>query len=735
MSNVTPNLTQSIQSLYERFTNLPDLQNGVSEHMQALLNQVQTMLGNQNEFPVDKEDLRKLENILQKDMPGLLDIYEKLPMVYRNEKLLKNHRTHRQNCIANLMLLSDIILDIEDKTISQFDNVMAVQAHALREIYETGNLQTSEVIHNHPVHEMSPNHDEVVQIKKPQVQTQIEVERETEDEAETPEIVPIQDMDLSPFFSEVDNEDNFAEPLDEETQALLKNLEPPTQESQRTKELREKSNHVDTHLFGLGNDDLLDNLLFTDDKKLPLIKKGTALVDNFNWIAYRNNHPELNLQTMEQTFIKPATKNTDTVSATDTYINKNVNRYQKRKADKALQEEIINEKNSGVMTRFLASMNSFYRKITLQKSSTQEMEKFLRMIKSDTFSPEFPFSYHDKVKKCQEMLPRALKDKGVLAPEVIEHCVMYIADSGAKVQLLRDENIMTLANKNHSKIFFDTLTRYDNLDQWWRAKDLEEDESYKYLLDVIKTGDDNKIMFAVYNTLRFNPAFLSEANEVGKKNLAYLNQYEYAAECLFTYYEDEEDKIINSVPRHAHMKARQDAIDEEKKLLEEKIYRKLCDMEYDREQEELENQQDLAEEIREMEAEKIRQKKEDQEYGLLTLDDYENYERIEHNKKVHQWLYPDVDENLFINEKGMYFENLDEAISSLKYDLEKSQSKSEKYKYPGKFIAAVAKAQAHNQLYQNQKNSNSEGENQQALEDAKAYIHQEAKKAKARFKL
>jgi hypothetical protein len=727
MSNVTPNpaqslnpaLTQSIQNLYGRFTNLADLQDGVSEHMQALLNQMQTLLNNQNEFPVDKEDLRKLENILQKDMPGLLDIYEKLPMMYRNEKLLKNHRTHRQNCIANLMLLSDIMLDIEEKTISQFDNIMAVQQHALREIYDTDNLQTSEVIHNHPVHEITENRDDIVQIKKTQVQVETEREVEAQESVQENEnLLPVAEssseepvaIDLSDFIGNMDEDDDLSETMDEETQALLKKLEPATVEMKKEKK-KVSSFNLYTHGF-LGKDDLLDNLLFTDHKKLPLIKKGSALVDNFNWLQYKNSHPELNLQTMEQTFIKPVST---VESDTNTGLNAN-DRYNKRKENKALMQ--AKQKQPGMMNRFLASMNSFYRKIGFHKDNTAEMEKFLRMIKSDTFTPEFPFSYHDKVKKCQDMLPIALKDKNPLCPQVIEHCVMFIAESGVHSQLLHDEKIVNIATKPNRQILFETLNRYDEIRQWWSAKNLEEDNSYKYLMDIIKTGDDNKIMFAVYNTLRFNPAFLSEQNEVGRKNLAIINQYEYAAECMMTYHEDREDEKYYG--RHAHLKAREEAINdsiknkdnENEKLLNEKLLRKMLDVEYDRQQEKLEKQQDIEDEAYERamdNLDNLEKMKEDQEYGLLTMDDYD--------RKLHQWMYPDVDKNLFVNNQGQHFENLEDALESLKYDLEKSRAKADKVQ--ARFVEAASKIQTKEVLYGNNNQRNESESETIEIEKAK----------------
>jgi hypothetical protein len=669
-NNSTSLLKDSIANLSGRFTHLADLQQGVAQHMQALLNQVSTLLDGQNEFPVDKEDLRKLENIVQKDMPGLLDIYEKLPMTYRNEKILKNNRTHRQNCIANLMLLSGIILDIEDRTISQFDNVMAVQQHALREIYETDSLQASEVIHNHPVHEITENRDDVVQIKKPQIQTQQETEIETDIEVNNA-VKP--EVDISNLVTNPDEEEKFSEIVDEETLALLENLEPPTQEAQKVK------SSFNPYVDSLGNNELLDNLLLINDKKLPIIKKGDAVIDNFNWLEYKNNHPELNLQTMEHIFVKSGSQTVKSLVNNDMNANDSYGKDQKEKM--SIQE------SQSLMSRFLSSMNSFYRKISRKKDSTAEMENFLRMIKSDTFTPEFFTSCYERVKLCQDMLPRALKDKSILAPEVIDHCVMYIAvrdDQG----FLHEDRIVNLASEKRQNSFFNALHRYEQVNQWWNGQHMEEKYIYKDLFDIIKMGDDFRTMYAVHNTLRFNPAFLSDQNDEGKKNLAKLNEYEYAAECLMTYYENKKDEQYSG-SRHAHLKARQDAIDAEKeKIKQEKELRKMKDIEYNMQEEELKKQQDMQGELYEML--KLSRMKKSQDHGLLTIDDYD--------KKMHQWMYPDVDENLFVNDRGMYFENLDDAINSLKYDLEKSRFRTKTDNPQFGFVTSVNKEE-----YQNMK--------------------------------
>lgn len=661
-------LKDSINNLSGRLSQLVDLQDGVAEHMQAVLNQVKALLDGQNEFPVDNEDLRKLENILQKDMSGLLDIYEKLPMTYRNEKPLKNNRTHRQNCIANLMLLSGIMLDIEDRTISQFDNLMSVQQHALREMYETDslNLEEPQIIHNHPVHDDAQDtaHD-VVQVtknkKSPSIQTEVEVELETENQDNnhnnnSNEVNQALENMLSPMSMDDEVDENSAE-----FKATLKNLEPSTVEAERS------HNHPGNHssyddemdMFSLGMGGEIDELLFHNHKKLPIIKKGDALVDNFNWLNYKKAHPELNVQTMESTFVKPE-KLKQLENAQANSVSRRDKRIKSHK-EKTLKHDA---QKPGMMDSFFKSMNSFYRKVTFQtnRGMEQELLRFSRLIKSDDFTPEFPYSYHDKVKMCEEMLPRVMKYHTPLARDVMNHCIFWLMDAGS--DKLHTPEIRKLAEKN--SVFYSMMRDYDYMHEWWTSRDLEADEAYNWLFSMLKTGDQGKIEFAIYNTLRFNPAFLFEKSEQGIERLAHVKQYEYAAEVIETYYEDKEDEKY------------QDQCEAIKREMEEKVKKEEAEyLKFMKKEEadtwleqEVEDQLAMQEEIRELKIAKIKKNIADDEYGVLTVDEYD--------RKVHEWLYPDVDKNLFVNDRGQHFERIDDAIESLKYDLEKSQGRTQR---------------------------------------------------------
>lgn len=660
-------LKDSINNLSGRLAHLEDLQDGVAEHVQAVLNQVKTLLAGQNEFPVDKEDLRKLENILQKDMPGLLDIYEKLPMTYRNEKPLKNNRTHRQNCIANLMLLSGIMLDIEDRTISQFDNLMSVQQHALREMYETDslNLEEPQIIHNHPVHDEAQDtgHD-VVQVTKNKrsVSAQTEVELETELEAENQdsnnndEIQQALENILSPISMDDEVNENSAE-----FKTTLKNLEPSTVEAEHGYGNNHGNNSPDDEMdfFALGMVGELDELLFHNHKKLPIIKKGDALVDNFNWLNYKKSHPELSVQTMENTFVKP-----EKLKALENAQANSVSRRDKR--IKAHKEKTLKHdaKKPGMMDSFFKSMNSFYRKVTFQANHgmERELQRFSRLIKSDDFTPEFPYSYHDKVRMCEEMLPRVMKYHTSLALDVMNHCIFWLMDSGS--DKLHTPEIKKLAEKNSA--YYSMIRDYDYMHDWWTSRDLEADEAYNWLFSMLKTGDQGKIEFAIYNTLRFNPAFLFEKSEQGIERLAHVKQYEYAAEVIETYYEDKEDEKYQAqceaIKREAEEKVKKEEAEYLKFMKKEEADAWL--------EQELEDQLAMQEEIRELKIAKIKKNIADDEYGVLTVDEYD--------RKVHEWLYPDVDKNLFVNDRGQHFERIDDAIESLKYDLEKSQGRTQR---------------------------------------------------------
>jgi hypothetical protein len=84
---------------------------------------------------LDMETQRKLENILYRDLPNLLDDYLELPINYRNQKKLISGKTHRETLIENIELLANQIHHLENTSFANEDAKARVKSKVLQERY------------------------------------------------------------------------------------------------------------------------------------------------------------------------------------------------------------------------------------------------------------------------------------------------------------------------------------------------------------------------------------------------------------------------------------------------------------------------------------------------------------------------------------------------------------------------------------------------------------------------
>lgn len=147
--------TNKIENLLNQIYDQIDLKQDIFDYVQPFILNAYALLrndevakeqGNINSILFkDIEQKLAVENILYRDLPGIVDIYIKMPLEYRNEKLVKNNKTHRQLLIDNIEILCKKLKSVEHDAYSQFDQSMRVSSRLIRERYEDNNfVQLSE---------------------------------------------------------------------------------------------------------------------------------------------------------------------------------------------------------------------------------------------------------------------------------------------------------------------------------------------------------------------------------------------------------------------------------------------------------------------------------------------------------------------------------------------------------------------------------------------------------------
>ena len=137
---------QKIETLLNDIYSQPDLKGGVYQYIQrhvlkvyGLLKADQLNIENGQPEKVlfnDSEKKHRLESIIYRDLPSIIDIYKKMPLEYRNEHKIKNGKTHREQLLDNLELLTEKLSSLENSAYEAYDYTMAAKTRAFKEIYK-----------------------------------------------------------------------------------------------------------------------------------------------------------------------------------------------------------------------------------------------------------------------------------------------------------------------------------------------------------------------------------------------------------------------------------------------------------------------------------------------------------------------------------------------------------------------------------------------------------------------
>lgn len=147
-----------VENLLTQIYSQVDLKDDVFEYLQpyvlkayGLLRSDQLNIENGKANAVlfqDPEHKNAIENILFRDLPGFIDIYTQLPLDYRNEKIVKGNKTHRDLLIENVEILSRQLKGIEHSAYEIYDQRMSVSNRFIKERYNSPdftNISATEV--------------------------------------------------------------------------------------------------------------------------------------------------------------------------------------------------------------------------------------------------------------------------------------------------------------------------------------------------------------------------------------------------------------------------------------------------------------------------------------------------------------------------------------------------------------------------------------------------------------
>jgi hypothetical protein len=144
MKSAKKSLNQIVAKVLADIYAQPDLKHDVFDYLNPVVLKSYTAFSlSENAEGVsvkgDMEQTRQVENILSKELPNLIDIYTRLPIEYRNEKVLGNGLTHRQTLVKSLQVLVSKLVAIENQSYEKEDRSMTVGHDVLREKYQDDN--------------------------------------------------------------------------------------------------------------------------------------------------------------------------------------------------------------------------------------------------------------------------------------------------------------------------------------------------------------------------------------------------------------------------------------------------------------------------------------------------------------------------------------------------------------------------------------------------------------------
>lgn len=136
-----------VETLLNDIYEMPDLKEDVFSYINPYILKASMLLTRtqRGEKVFDNQDnARKLENILYREFPDLVNAYRTMPIEYRNTHHLKTGKTARQTLINSFHILTQSIRDIEHDGLKDANQLLEVKNQSLREKYQVENFTQTE---------------------------------------------------------------------------------------------------------------------------------------------------------------------------------------------------------------------------------------------------------------------------------------------------------------------------------------------------------------------------------------------------------------------------------------------------------------------------------------------------------------------------------------------------------------------------------------------------------------
>lgn len=121
------------EKLLSKIFNTPDLKE-LHGYLAPMLIKSHNALQNTDAFS-DHDDVRKVENILSKDLPGAIENYLAMPMDYRNSKKINESATPRELLIKSIDVLVQALKEIEERNLAGFEKKTVIDHKIFKEKY------------------------------------------------------------------------------------------------------------------------------------------------------------------------------------------------------------------------------------------------------------------------------------------------------------------------------------------------------------------------------------------------------------------------------------------------------------------------------------------------------------------------------------------------------------------------------------------------------------------------
>jgi hypothetical protein len=122
-------------SLLEQIKQTPDLKELHGYLAPVLIRAHNALQNNQNKNFNEADDVRKVENILSKDLPDSINNYLKMPIDYRNDKKINEQHSPRELLIKSMDVLVVALKEIEQRNLAIFEKKTVIDHKVFQEKY------------------------------------------------------------------------------------------------------------------------------------------------------------------------------------------------------------------------------------------------------------------------------------------------------------------------------------------------------------------------------------------------------------------------------------------------------------------------------------------------------------------------------------------------------------------------------------------------------------------------